>query len=71
MKDFIVAADEPGEKTGWIDWETLIADASTDAPVSPERDENDTVSIKSLGFLLAWAVCTATFNAPPPVGAFS
>ena len=46
VSDWIVARDDgtPAPE-GWQDWETLLADASTTAPQSPEIGENDVVSI--------------------------
>ena len=46
VSDWIVARDDgtPAPE-GWQDWETLLADASTTAPESPEIGENDVVSI--------------------------
>ena len=50
VKHFVVAAD--GSDTllgrtpdGWLDWETLIANAPDSAPPAVARDENDLVSI--------------------------
>jgi len=45
VNHWIVADDNSTTQEGWLDWETLIADASSDAPQRPERDENDVVSI--------------------------
>ena len=45
VEHWIVAADEQGDYPGWTDWNAMIADASAAAPDSPERDENDVVSI--------------------------
>ena len=45
VRHFVVAQDSGTAPDGWLDWETLIALESTEAPVSPERDENDVVSI--------------------------
>lgn len=42
---WIVATDDRVEYPGWIDWNEMVADESTDAPLLPERDENDLVSI--------------------------
>ena len=44
VKHWIVAG---GEQTpdGWTDWDAFIANQPTDVPTSPERDENDLVSI--------------------------
>lgn len=45
VEHWIVAAYEPEKYPGWTDWDTLISDASAVAPPSPDRDENDIVSI--------------------------
>ncbi|MEM9530896.1 MAG: long-chain-fatty-acid--CoA ligase [Pseudomonadota bacterium] len=42
---WIVASYDAVPVDGWADWNALVADASTAAPVRPERDENDLVSI--------------------------
>ena len=45
VEHWIVAAYERGDYPGWVDWEELVAGASSGMPPVPERDENDTVSI--------------------------
>ena len=45
VKNWIVAAHDDIQRDGWLDWEQLIAPASTEAPKAIERDENDIVSI--------------------------
>jgi fatty-acyl-CoA synthase len=45
VEHWIVAADVPGDYSGWTDWNSLVAEASADTPARPERDENDLVSI--------------------------
>lgn len=45
VENFIVAARDGVEREGWRDWDALIAAASPEAPSSPERGENDIVSI--------------------------
>jgi len=42
---WIVAAYEKRDYPGWVDWNSLIAEYSADAPARPDRDENDLVSI--------------------------
>jgi fatty-acyl-CoA synthase len=45
VKHWIVAAYEKGDYPGWTDWNSMVAEASPEAPAFPERDENDLVSI--------------------------
>ncbi len=45
VEHWIVAAYEPGDYPGWRDWNTLVEEASSARPQSPQRDENDLVSI--------------------------
>jgi fatty-acyl-CoA synthase len=45
VKNWIVAAHDEVQRTGWSDWETLIKDSSAELPANVERDENDIVSI--------------------------
>lgn len=42
---WIVAAYQRGDYPGWQDWNTLVAEFSSEPPQCPERDENDLVSI--------------------------
>ena len=44
-EQFIVAQNSGAAADGWLDWETLIAAEDGAAPASPERGENDLVSI--------------------------
>ncbi len=45
VEHWIVAAYESGDAPGWTDWNDMIADQPRTAPPSPDRDENDLVSI--------------------------
>ncbi len=45
VEHWIVAAYEPGEHPGWIDWNGMIADMPRDEPPPLDREENDLVSI--------------------------
>ena len=45
VEHWIVAAYEKEDYPGWTDWNTMVANASSDVPDLPERDENDLVSI--------------------------
>jgi fatty-acyl-CoA synthase len=45
VEHWIVAAYETGDVPGWTDWNDMIADQPRTAPPSPNRDENDLVSI--------------------------
>jgi fatty-acyl-CoA synthase len=45
VEHWIVAADAPLGRAGWIDWEPWIADASAEPPPAIELGENDLVSI--------------------------
>ena len=46
VEHFIVASeDSKGDAEGWLDYETLLAQASRDAPPSVEIDENETSAL--------------------------
>ena len=45
VQHWIAARDGGVDAPGWTDWERLIAGESEEAPVPPERGENDLVSI--------------------------
>ncbi len=45
VETWIAALDSEEPPAGWLDWETLIADAPDDFPPELERGENDLVSI--------------------------
>lgn len=45
VQNWVVAAHDGAKREGWLDWEAMIADASTEFPAEVERDENDLVSI--------------------------
>lgn len=45
VEHWIVASDISGRYDGWDDWNEMISGMSLDAPESPDRDENDLVSI--------------------------
>ena len=45
VEHWIVAAYDKADYPGWTDWNEMVAAASPDAPVRPDRDENDLVSI--------------------------
>ena len=45
VEKWIAAQDSEEPPDGWLDWETLIADAPDDFPPELERGENDLVSI--------------------------
>ncbi len=45
VEQWIVASYDTEQSPGWDDWDEMIAQMSVDAPQSPQRDENDLVSI--------------------------
>jgi fatty-acyl-CoA synthase len=45
VRHYVVAQDGGAASKGWLDWETLIAAEPKSLPPTPERGENDTVSI--------------------------
>jgi fatty-acyl-CoA synthase len=45
VERWIVAADEPGDHAGWLDWNAAISGMSADEPTPSPRHENDLVSL--------------------------